>query len=67
MKIATPEQAEMADIVVCCRKGEPTQFTDNEEGECSWCGHAAFFRPHAPKTPPRVCGTCFLAWAGQRQ
>ncbi len=62
MKVVTPEEAERADFVVCIRKGEPSPFTDNLEGECAWCGHAVAFRPHAPKNPPRVCGACFFDW-----
>lgn len=61
--IVTPEECETADVVVCAPKDTWTPFPDNEEGECSVCGHPIIFRPHAPKRPPKVCLECALAHA----
>lgn len=60
LHIVSLEEAEEADYVVCARKDTPTPFTDNEEGTCCQCGCAVVFRPHAPKTPPRLCFECMI-------
>lgn len=44
-------------ILVCCREGEPTPYTDNVKGRCNVCDTPIFWRPHAPKIK-RVCMEC---------
>ncbi len=58
IQIVSTEEAEKADMVVCCRVGTPSDFTDNEFGTCSDCGHAIFFRPYMPKKPRKICVEC---------
>lgn len=60
IEVVSDNEAELADFVVCCRTGTPTPFKDNLYGECSECSHQVFFRPHAPKRPPRVCMECAM-------
>lgn len=60
IRIATDAEAEQADAVVCCRTPDPGDFADNETGTCSLCRHAVYFRPHVPKTPPKMCMQCML-------
>jgi hypothetical protein len=56
--IASEEDCEGADFVVCCRSGMWTPFTDNVAASCADCGHPIFHRPTAPKTPPKICIEC---------
>lgn len=58
IQVVSPEEAEEATMVVCCRVGMPRHFDDDLEGVCSHCGQAVFFRPNSPKTPPKVCIEC---------
>lgn len=58
IEVVTDGEAELADFVVCVRLGHPTPFKDNLEGKCCKCGHKVVFRPHAPKTPKRICMEC---------
>ena len=60
IEIVSEEEAEKADFVVCVRANQKTPFDDNETGVCSKCGEAVQFRPHAPKTPPRLCMECYF-------
>lgn len=60
IKIVSQEEAEQVELVVCCRVGLPRHFDDDEEGVCSHCGHAIFFRPTAPRKPPKVCVECTM-------
>ncbi len=53
--------ADKADAVICRRVTEPLILADNLVGTCANCGHAVQFRPHAPKSPPRVCDECYAA------
>jgi len=62
--VATPEECEKADVVVCARKGTPTPFTDNLEAPCSVCGAILIHRPHAPTRPPKMCIECAMEMAG---
>lgn len=61
--VATPEECEKADVVVCARKGTPSPFTDNLEAPCSGCGAVLIYRPHAPVTPPKMCIECAMEMA----
>ena len=64
--VITPEQAEQVDLVICVPLGSPTPYTDNETGECSVCGCAIIFRPHAPKRPPKICTACARGMMGTK-
>jgi hypothetical protein len=57
-EIVSDEEAESCDLVVCCRVGARTSFTDNIHTLCARCGFPIFHRPHAPKRPPKVCIEC---------
>lgn len=65
-KIGTAEECEGAAIAVCMRigEGDAFRFDDNQFGRCADCGHAIYFRPYIPKTPPKVCVHCALDRAG---
>lgn len=58
VNVVSQEESEKAAVVVCIRKGSFTPFTDNEFGHCVNCATEVQFRPHAPKTPPRICIEC---------
>lgn len=65
--VVSDAEAEKASFVVCCRDGMPRYFPDDENGTCSHCGHAIFYRPSVPKTPPKICIMCALEidWGGR--
>lgn len=46
------------DFVVCLRVTKPLIFADNLVAHCCKCHMMVQFRPHAPKTPPRICQQC---------
>ena len=58
INIASDEECEAADAVVCAPATTPLYFPDNITGPCADCGDLLQWRPHAPKTPPRVCMRC---------
>ncbi len=60
IKMMTQDEAEQADFYICTREGEgdPDFFPDNQTGSCAHCGHAIYFRPHAPKQPTKICVQC---------
>jgi formylmethanofuran dehydrogenase subunit E len=60
VKIVTDEEAEKAEVIVVVRATVPLMMADNLTGTCSVCGEEVQFRPHAPKTPKRVCLDCVL-------
>lgn len=60
IKVVTEEEAEAADMLVCCRTPDDGTFSDNLTSTCSMCGHNIYFRPHVPKTPPKICMQCML-------
>lgn len=60
VKVVSQANAEQAAAVVCCRAGMPSHFADNETGICAHCGHAIFFRPHVPMSPPKICIECAM-------
>lgn len=55
-----PNEAEKADMVVCILAEPELRFPDNLVGHCTQCGRLVQFRPHAPKTPPKVCIECVM-------
>ena len=61
--IASDAKCEAADMVLCVDATVPLIFADNLVGPCHHCGRALQWRPHAPKTPPRVCMGCAWLWA----
>ena len=65
-KIVSAERAEQATFVVCMRvgTGDMFRFDDNQYGKCADCGHAIYFRPYNPTTPPKICAHCALDRAG---
>jgi hypothetical protein len=58
--VVDDHEAEECAMMVCAKKGMPTPFTDNLEGECETCGQAIIFRPDAPKRPRKVCMDCVM-------
>lgn len=61
IEIVGNEEAERAQAVVCVRDyGQKFPWDDNEKGVCSICEHPIVFRPHAPKTPPKICVECLF-------
>lgn len=57
VEVLSEEEAESCDLLIC---GETSYFADDEAGECTECGRAIVFRPHAPKRPRKVCLGCAL-------
>ncbi len=57
-QIVSPEDAEKSDFVVCAPETVPLYFPDNLTGECADCGDPIQWRPHAPRTPPKICMRC---------
>jgi len=55
---AAGDDAEHVDVVVCRLISSPLAFPDNLVGHCSKCFRMVQFRPHAPKTPKRLCDEC---------
>lgn len=59
LELAGPGDAsEGANIVVCRLVTTPLLLPDNLVGPCSKCFRMLQFRPHVPKTPPRMCDEC---------
>lgn len=58
-----------ASAVVCrlAPQGEPLLLPDNLLGHCTNCFRMVQFRPHAPKTPPRICDECITAVMAKHQ
>jgi hypothetical protein len=55
VKIASPEECERADVVVC---GQNSYFPDDVWTTCEGCGRAICHRPYAPLLPKKVCLRC---------
>jgi hypothetical protein len=51
---------EDSDVLVCRLITEPLYMNDNLVGLCSDCHRMIQFRPHAPKTPKKVCDDCAI-------
>lgn len=58
VQVASDEECEAADFVVCAAMTVPLYFADNLTGPCSDCGDLLQWRPHAPKKPPKICVRC---------
>ena len=52
------DNAEDADVLVCCLITNPLILPDNLVGHCSICFRRIQFRPNVPKTPRKVCEEC---------
>jgi hypothetical protein len=62
IRIVSQEEAEQASFLVCVPKsrlpeGRP-YFEDDVAGHCAHCGTEIVFRPHAPKSPTKICVDC---------
>ncbi len=55
--IITDEEAETADAIMVSRRG-PSPWKDNLFGKCAECRAEIMYRPHAPKTPRKICVEC---------
>ena len=62
--VVSEQEAEQADMVVCCRAGMFSPFADNVETTCASCSRPIFHRPSAPKRPMKVCIECAGEIAG---
>lgn len=58
IEVVSDEECEQADAVVCVQATIPLYFADNVTGPCADCGDLLQWRPHAPKTPPKICMRC---------
>ena len=58
LEIGTQEDGEDCDYVVCIRATNPLAFPDNLVSTFCKCGCAIQYRPHAPKTPDKMCFEC---------
>lgn len=64
IRVVDDAEAEQCDWVVCVRAADdPGAFPDNKRGTCSACGEPVIFRPHSPRTPPRICVECVVKLA----
>lgn len=58
IEIVDENFGEQAAIVVCRLATSPLMMPDNLVATCTKCFRMVQFRPHAPKTPPKVCDEC---------
>ena len=58
MEFADGDNAEDADVLICCLITNPLILPDNLVGHCSTCYRRIQFRPNVPKTPRKVCEEC---------
>lgn len=58
VKVVDENFGEDASMVVCRLVSEPLLMKDNLLGTCTKCFRMVQFRPHAPKTPPKMCDKC---------
>ena len=63
IKVVSDEEAEQADMVVCCTNDSPSYFLDDVYTICADCGAGIHHRPHVPKRPKKVCIDCALKHA----
>lgn len=56
--VSDGEAAEQADVTICRLMTVPLLLPDNLVASCSECRRLIQFRPHAPKTPRRLCDEC---------
>lgn len=61
--VVSEQEAEEASFVVCVFEGmELDRFKkDNIYTRCFVCNRRITHRPHAPKTPPKICMDCAIA------
>ena len=62
IEVVSPEEAEKASFVVCVFAGQESKKfkADNVYTDCAECGSPITHRPHAPKTPPKICIRCAI-------
>jgi hypothetical protein len=60
IEVISCEQAERATLYVCGWAALATPFADNVLTNCAFCQTPVVHRPHAPKTPLKVCLTCAI-------
>jgi hypothetical protein len=60
IQIVSDEEAEEADVVVCCTADMPSYFDDNVYTTCAECGVEIYHRPYMPKKPRKVCIECAI-------
>jgi hypothetical protein len=60
MTIASEQEAETCDYLICAPAGTPTPFDDNLKGICCKCGIDVIYRWHAPLKPKRICIDCII-------
>jgi len=58
LEIGTQEEGEDCDYVVCIRFTGLLALPGNLIGTCCKCGYMIQYRPHAPKTPAKICLEC---------
>lgn len=58
VKVVSPEQSELATLVMCMPDTGVRYFSDDVESSCSKCGCAIIHRPTVPTKPPKVCVNC---------
>lgn len=56
--VASDEECERADYVVCVIWDGPKYFLDDQKGSCCRCFRTVRFRPCMPKKPPKICVEC---------
>jgi hypothetical protein len=67
MKVATPEQAEATDYLVCMRKQDiRIDLPGNLMGHCSECGAEIVYGPSVPQRPKKICTRCFTLPADEK-
>jgi len=49
--------------LICMPWSAPATFSDDLRGECSECGQAIRYRPHAPKVDRYICLECYQGLA----
>lgn len=66
IRVVSQAEAEQATVLVCVAVRDlpagKSFFADDLRGTCADCSTEIIFRPHAPKTPRKLCIGC----AGER-
>lgn len=47
-------------LIVCCREGTPTPYTDNVGATCAHCAHPIIHRPYIPAANTKICLECAM-------
>jgi hypothetical protein len=63
--IASDEEAETMDYVVCAPEGTPSPFDDNLTALCCKCSVKVIHRWHAPRKPKKICIDCMIKLTGK--